>query len=312
MIGYVAFSIGSLNFDHEIDLWEDIKKGKEGPGGGKLHFKLTLRNDISLAPKIPDVDLVDLNKKAPDVDVDVDHKKKPDLDIDIDFKKGKPDLDIDVDLGKKKKLDVDVGHMKKPDLDVDLDVDKKKKKPDVDIDVDHKKKKPDLDIDIDVDKKKKRDIDVDIDVDKKKKPDLDIDIDVDKKKKKPDLDIDIDVDKKKKKPDVDVDTDKNVKIEISKPAIRWMPDDASLICLQCKAPFTFFNRRHHCRSCGRLFDNKVNFFRYGNFIDSSNLKQNSVAAICYKCQATRANKEYAFLVSSKLLQNNFITINLQF
>jgi len=87
---------------------------------------------------------------------------------------------------------------------------------------------------------------VDIDL-KKKKPDIDVDIDIGGKKKKPDIDVDIDTNKK---PDVDV------KIEISKPAIRWMPDDASLICLHCKSPFSFFNRRHHCRLCGKLFDNK--------------------------------------------------------
>jgi len=126
-----------LNFDQEVDVWEDIKKGKEGPGGGKLHFKLVLRADISLAPKVPDVDLVDLNKKPHDIEVDLDldvdkKKKKPDLDIDIDFdKKKKSDLDIDIDL------DVD----KKKDIDIDIDVDKKKKKPDIDIDIDGKDKK---------------------------------------------------------------------------------------------------------------------------------------------------------------------------
>jgi len=126
MIGYVAYTIGPLNFDQEVDVWEDIKKGKEGPGGGKLHFKLVLRADISLAPKVPDVDLVDLNKKPHDIEVD--------LDLDVDKKKKKPDLDIDIDFDKKKKSDLDI--------DIDLDVDKKK----------------DIDIDIDVDKKKKRNL----------------------------------------------------------------------------------------------------------------------------------------------------------
>eukprot|EP00475_Leptophrys_vorax_P035315 TRINITY_DN58087_c0_g1_i2.p2 TRINITY_DN58087_c0_g1~~TRINITY_DN58087_c0_g1_i2.p2 ORF type:complete len:543 (-),score=156.95 TRINITY_DN58087_c0_g1_i2:1717-3345(-) len=32
----------------------------------------------------------------------------------------------------------------------------------------------------------------------------------------------------------------------------WMPDNASDDCLVCKIPFTFFRRRHHCRSCGLL------------------------------------------------------------
>jgi hypothetical protein len=29
---------------------------------------------------------------------------------------------------------------------------------------------------------------------------------------------------------------------------KWMPDNFSDSCLQCKARFTFFRRRHHCRN----------------------------------------------------------------
>jgi hypothetical protein len=29
---------------------------------------------------------------------------------------------------------------------------------------------------------------------------------------------------------------------------KWMPDNFSDTCLQCKARFTFFRRRHHCRN----------------------------------------------------------------
>jgi sterol 3beta-glucosyltransferase len=32
----------------------------------------------------------------------------------------------------------------------------------------------------------------------------------------------------------------------------WAPDDSSASCTVCAAPFTLFNRRRHCRSCGRL------------------------------------------------------------
>jgi hypothetical protein len=32
----------------------------------------------------------------------------------------------------------------------------------------------------------------------------------------------------------------------------WVPDDATERCLICRTLFTFINRRHHCRSCGRV------------------------------------------------------------
>ena len=33
---------------------------------------------------------------------------------------------------------------------------------------------------------------------------------------------------------------------------KWMDDSASPWCLLCRAPFTTFNRRHHCRECFTL------------------------------------------------------------
>jgi len=39
--------------------------------------------------------------------------------------------------------------------------------------------------------------------------------------------------------------------EVLEPAL-WKPDSSSRECLSCHRPFTFFNRRHHCRKCGDL------------------------------------------------------------
>ncbi|KAM4666763.1 zinc finger FYVE domain-containing protein 26 isoform 6-T6 [Amazona ochrocephala] len=37
------------------------------------------------------------------------------------------------------------------------------------------------------------------------------------------------------------------------PKQQWVPDDTETICMVCKTErFTMFNRRHHCRRCGRL------------------------------------------------------------
>ncbi|XP_051147662.1 1-phosphatidylinositol-3-phosphate 5-kinase FAB1B-like [Andrographis paniculata] len=33
----------------------------------------------------------------------------------------------------------------------------------------------------------------------------------------------------------------------------WMPDQSCMVCYECDAHFTLFNRRHHCRHCGRIF-----------------------------------------------------------
>ncbi|KAM8833731.1 lateral signaling target protein 2 homolog isoform 2-T2 [Synchiropus picturatus] len=33
----------------------------------------------------------------------------------------------------------------------------------------------------------------------------------------------------------------------------WVPDEACSCCTTCKAPFTVIRRKHHCRSCGKIF-----------------------------------------------------------
>ncbi|KAJ4958390.1 hypothetical protein NE237_025501 [Protea cynaroides] len=36
----------------------------------------------------------------------------------------------------------------------------------------------------------------------------------------------------------------------------WMPDQICRVCYECDSQFTIFNRRHHCRLCGKVFCSK--------------------------------------------------------
>jgi len=36
----------------------------------------------------------------------------------------------------------------------------------------------------------------------------------------------------------------------------WKPDSEVKACAACQRPFTFINRRHHCRRCGDIFCNQ--------------------------------------------------------
>ena len=39
--------------------------------------------------------------------------------------------------------------------------------------------------------------------------------------------------------------------KVGKP-VEWVPDNSVPNCMECKANFTMFFRRHHCRRCGRM------------------------------------------------------------
>jgi len=56
----------------------------------------------------------------------------------------------------------------------------------------------------------------------------------------------------------------NVKVESPK----WMEDDSVQKCVQCKSKFNLLTRKHHCRSCGKIYcadctNNMLSLPQYG-------------------------------------------------
>nr|XP_033806537.1 lateral signaling target protein 2 homolog isoform X2 [Geotrypetes seraphini] len=65
----------------------------------------------------------------------------------------------------------------------------------------------------------------------------------------------------------------------------WVPDDACSYCTACKAPFTVIRRKHHCRSCGKIFCSRCSSHsaplpRYGQ------MKPVRVCTHCYMFHVT--------------------------
>ncbi|NXQ91973.1 LST2 protein, partial [Nyctibius grandis] len=65
----------------------------------------------------------------------------------------------------------------------------------------------------------------------------------------------------------------------------WVPDEACSFCTACKAPFTVIRRKHHCRSCGKIFCSRCSSHsaplpRYGQ------MKPVRVCTHCYMFHVT--------------------------
>ncbi|KAK8814100.1 hypothetical protein WA158_007962 [Blastocystis sp. Blastoise] len=59
--------------------------------------------------------------------------------------------------------------------------------------------------------------------------------------------------------------------------VRWVPDDMTDTCEDCNANFSTFNRKHHCRACGRLVCSKC---------CRQVTKNDKSVWMCTKCQST--------------------------
>ncbi|KAJ5669091.1 Zinc finger FYVE/PHD-type [Penicillium macrosclerotiorum] len=60
----------------------------------------------------------------------------------------------------------------------------------------------------------------------------------------------------------------------------WMRDENAKDCFHCGEPFTTFRRKHHCRTCGQIFDSKCTLL-----ISGSRFGQPGSIRVCKPCEA---------------------------
>ncbi|XP_072995253.1 1-phosphatidylinositol-3-phosphate 5-kinase FAB1B-like [Typha latifolia] len=65
----------------------------------------------------------------------------------------------------------------------------------------------------------------------------------------------------------------------------WMPDDSCRVCYDCDSQFTIFNRRHHCRHCGRVFCAKCtsNFVPRSSVDPTTSREEGERVRVCNYC-----------------------------
>ncbi|XP_024401237.1 1-phosphatidylinositol-3-phosphate 5-kinase FAB1A isoform X2 [Physcomitrium patens] len=73
----------------------------------------------------------------------------------------------------------------------------------------------------------------------------------------------------------------------------WMPDRSCRMCYECDSQFTIFNRRHHCRICGRVFCGKCTLNTIpASFCSRTGHDENERVRVCNFCFKLRREQEY--------------------
>lgn len=67
----------------------------------------------------------------------------------------------------------------------------------------------------------------------------------------------------------------------------WMRDENAKDCFLCGEPFTTFRRKHHCRTCGQIFDSKCTVL-----IPGSAFAQTGSIRVCKACEDMINSREY--------------------
>lgn len=100
-------------------------------------------------------------------------------------------------------------------------------------------------------------------------------------------------------------------LELNPSSPEWHPDNLNKTCELCEKKFTFLNRRHHCRNCGRVVCDKclIEYSRSGesHFIP--------VCKLCFNC-AISGNKDddtcVDYMRESNLTYEQFIPEDFSF
>lgn len=66
----------------------------------------------------------------------------------------------------------------------------------------------------------------------------------------------------------------------------WMKDENAKYCFRCGEPFTTFRRKHHCRACGQIFDNRCTTLISGTFFSTP-----GTVRVCRPCEVTITTQE---------------------
>lgn len=77
----------------------------------------------------------------------------------------------------------------------------------------------------------------------------------------------------------------------------WMPDRSCRMCYECESQFTIFNRRHHCRICGKVFCGRCTLNTILAPVNSHGRGHHEnervrVCNYCFKVHSDRAEQDY--------------------
>ncbi|EED16341.1 1-phosphatidylinositol-3-phosphate 5-kinase (Fab1), putative [Talaromyces stipitatus ATCC 10500] len=84
----------------------------------------------------------------------------------------------------------------------------------------------------------------------------------------------------------------------------WMRDENAKDCFLCGEPFTTFRRKHHCRTCGQIFDSKCTSLIPGVYFG-----QGSSVRVCKPCEDMINSREYDSSDLSDIEQSPITTVN---
>lgn len=84
----------------------------------------------------------------------------------------------------------------------------------------------------------------------------------------------------------------------------WMRDENAKDCFLCGEPFTTFRRKHHCRTCGQIFDSKCTSLIPGVYFG-----QGSSVRVCKPCEDMINSREYDSSDLSDIEQSPVTTPN---